>query len=237
MSNIAYLMEWEESERGWGTRPDGWSLHLSQADYTAFVNSHWATFEGKPTPDEYDRPVSLQGKLRLVEVIDDALWTKLKEEHSLRFYTKTLHFKQGTEGRLFVSAKPLEQAPTFIELCLSKKANPEDLDAFVEKWHTSVDQGLTLREAIGMTVPEYTDWMKNPAVLYRILFDRVLQNNPTQAYFKHVKSGGTYIVHLKGKLESTLEPVTVYQGLDGQVWVRPDAEFDDGRFQPLGNKN
>jgi hypothetical protein len=47
--------KWEESERGWGTRPDGYSLHLSFADLKIFINEYW---DGMPdeVPDEYSRP-------------------------------------------------------------------------------------------------------------------------------------------------------------------------------------
>lgn len=47
--------KWEESERGWGTRPDGYSLHLSEADKNAFIKTYW---DGMPdeAPDEYSRP-------------------------------------------------------------------------------------------------------------------------------------------------------------------------------------
>lgn len=50
-----WVMEWEESERGWGTRPDGVSLHKSKADCDAYVKKYW---EGMPdrAPDEYSRP-------------------------------------------------------------------------------------------------------------------------------------------------------------------------------------
>lgn len=47
--------KWEESERGWGTRPDGYSLHLSEDDRVRFIKAYW---DGMPdgVPDEYERP-------------------------------------------------------------------------------------------------------------------------------------------------------------------------------------
>lgn len=48
---------------------------------------------------------------------------------------------------------------------------------------------------------------------------------------KHRK-GGYYRVLGVGLMEGSLESVTVYQALDasGTIWVRPTAEFQDGRF-------
>jgi len=47
--------EWEESERGWGVRPDGYSLHLSVADRDAFVRRHEDALPSDHVPDEYTR--------------------------------------------------------------------------------------------------------------------------------------------------------------------------------------
>lgn len=50
--NLALCQEWIELERGWGFRPDGCSLHLSEDDCKKFCEAHWA---GMPSsaPDEY----------------------------------------------------------------------------------------------------------------------------------------------------------------------------------------
>ncbi len=55
---------WIESERGWGQRPDGYSLHLTNADADAYINeageretAYWRG-QGKSAsyvPDEYSR--------------------------------------------------------------------------------------------------------------------------------------------------------------------------------------
>ncbi len=47
--------KWEESEAGWGTRPDGYTLHLSDADCKKFIKAYWARMP-KAVPDEYSRP-------------------------------------------------------------------------------------------------------------------------------------------------------------------------------------
>lgn len=46
---------WEESEAGWGCRPDGWTVHKSEADRVAFCKAYWARQPAGPAPDEYTR--------------------------------------------------------------------------------------------------------------------------------------------------------------------------------------
>lgn len=46
---------WEESERGWGVRPDGYSLHLTEAHRAAYIVNYTKDRVG-PAPDVYDRP-------------------------------------------------------------------------------------------------------------------------------------------------------------------------------------
>lgn len=49
--------------------------------------------------------------------------------------------------------------------------------------------------------------------------------------WQHVRSGGLYTIVSHGLLEADLTPVTIYKSLfDGKIWVRPTAEFEDGRF-------
>lgn len=47
--------DWLESERGWGCRPDGYSLHRNSADLAQFVKDYWARMPNH-VPDEYSRP-------------------------------------------------------------------------------------------------------------------------------------------------------------------------------------
>ena len=70
--------EWLESERGWGQRPDGCSLHLSESDRQAYCNAYWEqekknNLEGY-VPDEYSREA---GHPTLLDVSDD-LYEKIK---------------------------------------------------------------------------------------------------------------------------------------------------------------
>jgi hypothetical protein len=54
---------------------------------------------------------------------------------------------------------------------------------------------------------------------------------------RHKKRGTTYEVIDTGRLQVDgdldMEKVTIYRGEDGQVWVRPDYEFNDGRFEAV----
>lgn len=55
-----WIQKWEESERDWGTRPDGFTVHARREDIAAFVKvlrereqkGHSAGW----VPDEYSRP-------------------------------------------------------------------------------------------------------------------------------------------------------------------------------------
>ena len=49
------VQKWEESEAGFGTRPDGFSLHLSEADREAFIKDYWDSMPDETQP-EYSRP-------------------------------------------------------------------------------------------------------------------------------------------------------------------------------------
>ena len=48
--------------------------------------------------------------------------------------------------------------------------------------------------------------------------------------YRHNKTGGIYRVIATGLIEADLTPAVVYKNDLGQVWIRPHAEFNDGRF-------
>lgn len=66
--------EWEESERGWGVRPDGASLHLTAEDCAKYVKAYIARQPPGPAPHEYTRT---SGKPFLVDV-DKATYANIK---------------------------------------------------------------------------------------------------------------------------------------------------------------
>lgn len=59
---VLHAIEWEESERGWGTRPDGFSFHRSQEEATKYLKEFFAK-QPKEVPDEYSRPINSNAKL------------------------------------------------------------------------------------------------------------------------------------------------------------------------------
>jgi hypothetical protein len=74
---LVVCQDWEESERGWGTRPDGFTLHLTEADRAAYVQGYYETFNNRPSaPDEYTRT---SGKPRVVAVTE-AMRKDLKDQ-------------------------------------------------------------------------------------------------------------------------------------------------------------
>lgn len=52
--------------------------------------------------------------------------------------------------------------------------------------------------------------------------------------WRHKKTGGLYQVVTRAKIEATMTDAIVYRSLDhGEHWVRPEAEFYDGRFEEV----
>ncbi len=75
--------KWEESERGWGTRPDGFSLHFSLGCLERYIKKYW---DGMPdeAPDEYSRP---SGTPYEAEVSDQVFLDVYNSGLGLRFYS------------------------------------------------------------------------------------------------------------------------------------------------------
>jgi hypothetical protein len=78
--------EWEESERGWGTRSDGFSLHLDQQALESFKRTYWASMP-KNVPEEYSRP---SGNPFLVEVDDEKHKQIVQSIVGIRSYERSL---------------------------------------------------------------------------------------------------------------------------------------------------
>lgn len=86
-----YGIEWEESERGWGTRPDGFSFHRSEEESEQFLKEFFAK-QPKEVPDEYSRPL---GKAKLIQVSESlhdyvvangSVWLAPKDEKAYKTY-------------------------------------------------------------------------------------------------------------------------------------------------------
>lgn len=83
------VQKWEESERGWGVRPDGYSLHLSEEDCVAYLQAYLGPRATHASvPNEYDRPC---GSPYSAEV-DEETYEKLlaaSGKHGLRVFDNT----------------------------------------------------------------------------------------------------------------------------------------------------
>jgi hypothetical protein len=57
MANPTVIVQnWEESERGWGTRPDGFTVHINCEQHRLYVDWFYRKFNNKTlVPDEYTR--------------------------------------------------------------------------------------------------------------------------------------------------------------------------------------
>ncbi|MCH8022561.1 MAG: hypothetical protein IH932_02295, partial [Thaumarchaeota archaeon] len=70
-SRAVVRQEWNEHERGWGSRPDGFSLHKSVNDCKGFIRKYWDGMPDKVygrAPDEYSAP---SGGQSLVDVSEE----------------------------------------------------------------------------------------------------------------------------------------------------------------------
>ncbi len=80
--HLVIRQDWLESERGWGIRPDGYSLHLTEADRQAYIREYWDRMPDA-VPDEYSAP---NGDPKPVE-IESELYEELKSrKNGLRRY-------------------------------------------------------------------------------------------------------------------------------------------------------
>jgi hypothetical protein len=78
--NKCILQRWEESERGWGVRPDGASLHINIEEHKRYIDKVYEYRLYSEIPDEYERII---GNFITV-YIEDSLFRELIENRSLR---------------------------------------------------------------------------------------------------------------------------------------------------------
>ncbi len=81
LEEVVYV-SWEESEKGWGTRPDGCSLHLTPEDFQRFLKQYWNDMP-KSVPDEYSRPAGNP----VTAYANQELYKRIQQsEHGLRLW-------------------------------------------------------------------------------------------------------------------------------------------------------
>jgi hypothetical protein len=79
--NKCIFQFWEESERGWGIRPDGCSIHSTKEELNIFIENIYKN-RGDDVPKEYDRIIGDPMEC----FISDKLYDKLKQSGSLRLF-------------------------------------------------------------------------------------------------------------------------------------------------------
>ena len=92
--NTVIVQKWEESEAGWGTRPDGFSMHLTDEDRKAYIKAYW---DGMPdaTPAEYSRP---DGTPYTWNADEETYATVKASENGIRWFTRPTPGSGGTDG-------------------------------------------------------------------------------------------------------------------------------------------
>jgi hypothetical protein len=69
------------------------------------------------------------------------------------------------------------KAQTFIERYLAGDAHPQEIDDYVDAWH-STPQVLELHQFLGMSKEEYARWLRNPDAFSEIAHARKLRHTP-----------------------------------------------------------
>lgn len=59
---------------------------------------------------------------------------------------------------------------SFVEMCIQGTALPDEVDAFVARWHDGEDgKDISLRSYLGMTSQEYAYWLQDSHALFGII--------------------------------------------------------------------
>jgi len=92
--NKVILQIWEESERGWGTRPDGCSMHIDLKERENYIQTIYDSRKSDESiPNEYDRIVG-EG---VEAFIEDALFKLVEKDKSLRLTQYQMNNLMGME--------------------------------------------------------------------------------------------------------------------------------------------
>lgn len=96
--NKCYFQRWEESERNWGIRPDGCSLHLNSDLHEIFLAEIYDNRKKQiEIPKEYDKVVG-----PLIDCfISDELYIELQKKSNLRLMEYEMNNLIKTEEIIF----------------------------------------------------------------------------------------------------------------------------------------
>lgn len=84
--NKVILQLWEESERGWGTRPDGCSIHIDLKNQKEYIKKFYEDRSGD-VPDVYERVVGDP----IEAFIDDKLYVIIERDKTVRLFENELN--------------------------------------------------------------------------------------------------------------------------------------------------
>lgn len=84
--NKVILQRWEESEKNWGVRPDGCSLHLTENDRDSYVKEIYKNRKSD-VPDVYERVIGNS----VTVFIEDELYDILIDNKNLRLQEHELN--------------------------------------------------------------------------------------------------------------------------------------------------
>jgi hypothetical protein len=104
MSKTVFVQNWEERERGWGSRPDGFTIHVDKEQLDKYVAWYHKTFNNKSAaPDEY---TTTDGSPIEIEVSDE-LYAKIKTASEFPIKGKPTNAVHGKER--FFSTTPMRE--------------------------------------------------------------------------------------------------------------------------------
>lgn len=84
--NKVILQLWEESERGWGVRPDGCSIHIDKENRDLYVSNLYKDRDGD-VPDTYERVLGDP----ITAFLDDRLFDLISNDKSIRLFENELN--------------------------------------------------------------------------------------------------------------------------------------------------
>lgn len=126
------VLEWLESEAGWGQRPDGCTIHLSEEDMKKFVKEYWAKMPDRSqgVPECYSRPCDDKGEWC---ECDDVIYRTLQ----LQKKTKPANSMQSKHGiwvmeRSYKIVKAKTGGRTFVDLDAEKRKEALDQEDLKE---------------------------------------------------------------------------------------------------------
>lgn len=153
----ALVQEWLETEAGWGHRPDGYSVHLSDEDRVKFCTAYWERMpardkSGRP-PAEYSRE---DGDPIWCEISDQlfAQLQKKKNEFGIRLWRSEGTISKNKSKTVFIekirAADPFDVATDAINAIFTKLNLSPDFEAWgdVSRWRCDWTRGATAIEAV-----------------------------------------------------------------------------------------